>query len=43
MGLYVSSLVHGFLNGVELELVYNFFIAEISWVKGQHAGVGFQP
>ena len=26
MGLFVSNLVHGVLNGVELELVYNFFI-----------------
>ena len=25
MGLYVSNLAHGVLNGVELELVHNFF------------------
>ena len=25
MGLYVSNLVHGVLNGIELELVYSFF------------------
>ena len=35
MGLYVSDFVHGVLDGVELELVYNFFyiycsIADIS-------------
>ena len=27
MGSYVSNLVHGVLNGVELEVVYNFFIS----------------
>ena len=40
MGLFVSNLVHGVLNGVELELVYNFFIAcsiaGISQVEVQH-------
>ena len=47
MGLYVSNLVLGILNGVELELVYNFFmscsIAELSWAKVQYADVGLQP
>ena len=37
MGLYVSNLVHGVVNDVELELVYTFFIscpiAEISQVE----------
>ena len=41
MELYLSNLVHGVLNGVELELVYNFFIscsiAEISWAKVHYA------
>ena len=46
MALYVSSLVHGVLTGVELELVYNFFlscsIAEVSWAEAQYAVVGLQ-
>ena len=39
---YVSEMVHEVLNGVELELVYNFLIScsivEI-WTKVQHADV----
>ena len=46
MGMYISNLVHGVLIGVELELVYIFFIsrslAEISWAKVQYADVGLQ-
>ena len=44
---YVSNLVHGVLNGIELELVHNFFIsssnAEILLVKVQYAVVELQP
>ena len=40
MRLYFSNLIHGVLNDVKLELVYNFFIscsiAEISQVEMQH-------
>ena len=47
MGLYVSNLVPGILNSIELDLVYNFFIScsigEISWAKVQYADVGHQP
>ena len=44
VGLYVSNLVHGVLNGVELEHVRNFFIfcsiAEISChAKVQYADI----
>ena len=43
MELYVSNLVHAVLNGIELELVYNFFIpssiAEILWATVQNADV----
>ena len=44
MELCVSNLVCGVLNGVELKLVYSFFIsssiAEISQVEVQHRHVG---
>ena len=47
MGSHVSNLVHGVLNGVELDFAYNFFtscsVAEISWAKVQYADVGLQP
>ena len=47
MGLYVSNLVHGVLNGIELELVFNLFIscsiAEISLVEIHHQHIELQP
>ena len=43
MRLYVSDLVHGVLNGVELELIYNFVISrsivEISEIEVQHGHI----
>ena len=47
MRLYVSNLVHGVLNGIEFEVIFNFFIsysfAEISQVEVQHQHIGHQP
>ena len=45
MGSYVSNLIHGVLNGVELELVYfviSYSIIKISWAKVHYANVGLQ-
>ena len=43
----VSNLVHVVLNGIGLELVYNYpissSIAEISQVKVQHQHIAFRP
>ena len=39
--VFVANLVHGILNGVELDLVCNFFIScsssQISWAEVQYA------
>ena len=47
MGLYVSYLVNGVQNGVELELLCNFFIfnsvSEISQIEVQHRHIGIWP